>query len=114
MSEKVVAPRVEGGTGYIQICSSLLFNKDISPHTHKGKYMSLSAPASGGAAITPHDTNEIIPTRALYIGVSGHVKVTTVEGIDLTFSNVPVGILPVRCKKVFSTGTTATNIVSMW
>jgi len=44
MSEKVVAPRVEGGTGYIQTCSSLLFSKDISTNrTRKVEQMSIAS-----------------------------------------------------------------------
>jgi hypothetical protein len=69
---------------------------------------------SGGAAVTPHDTNELpIYAKALYVGVAGDVKLTTVDGSTATFK-APVGVLPVTAKVVFSTGSTATNIIALW
>jgi hypothetical protein len=59
----------------------------------------------------------------LYIGVSGDVvalpqahadtdsAVTTGVGGAVLFKAVPVGSFPYQIKKVFSTGTTATNIL---
>jgi len=69
--------------------------------------------ALSAAAVTPHDTNTIDRTRGLYIGVSGHVKVTMAGGGEVTFLSVPIGILWVAAIKVFSTGTTATNIIAL-
>ena len=70
----------------------------------------------GAAAITPHDTN-LLPTisRSIYVGGTGAVKVKTADGNDVTFPAVPVGtILPIRAQQVFATGTTATNLVSLY
>jgi hypothetical protein len=50
----------------------------------------------------------------LYIGTSGDVTVTTVGGNDVTFANVPVGVLPIRVKRVWATGTSATGIIAIW
>jgi len=51
----------------------------------------------------------------LYIGTAGNIKVTTVAGDDVTFSGVLGGsFFPVNVVKVFSTGTTATNIIALW
>lgn len=75
----------------------------------------LSRPADHAAAVTPSDTEDLTYTaRALYIGVSGDVKVLTLGGEAVTFSNVPEGILPVRVERVYSTGTTATSLVALW
>lgn len=76
---------------------------------------SLNWPFIDGEPVAPHDTNELAyVSRALYIGGAGAVKVTTLKGTDLTFAAVPVGtVLHVRAKKVFATGTTATNIVAL-
>lgn len=77
--------------------------------------ISPSAPATRGEAVTPHDVNELARvSRALYVGGAGDLKVTMAEGDELTFSAVPAGsVLPLRVKKVFSTGTTATLIVAV-
>lgn len=53
--------------------------------------------------------------RALYVGGTGDVKVLTMFGSTVTFTAVPAGtVLPVAVIRVFSTGTTATNLVGMW
>lgn len=73
-------------------------------------------PYVNGAAVTPHDTNELTYiTRAIYIGGAGNVVLVTVGGDTLTLIGLPVGTLfPVRAKIVKSTSTTATNIVALW
>ena len=75
----------------------------------------LTAPAGDGAAVTPHDTNELsFVARALYIGGSGTVVLVTPAGTTLTFVGLSQGqTLSVRCKIVKSTGTTATNIIAL-
>jgi len=53
--------------------------------------------------------------RALYVGGAGDIKLVTINGNTITFTAVPAGtILPVGCTQIFSTGTTATNLVGMW
>ena len=75
---------------------------------------SFEAPALNAFAVTPHDTNALThPTRAIYVGTIGNVKLTTVDGDTVTFVNVS-GILPVRAKILFATLTTATNIVGLY
>lgn len=67
-------------------------------------------------AITPHDTNTIEDDTdalhriadALWVSVTGHVKLTSPEGDTVTIQNVPVGWLEVKAVQVFATGTTAT------
>lgn len=51
----------------------------------------------------------------LYIGTGGSLKVETHSGNQVTFVNVLGGtFLPVQVLKVFSTGTSAANIVALW
>ena len=79
--------------------------------------LTIESPIQGGAAVTPHDTNQLTTySRALWIGGagSGGLKVTTVDGSVLTLAGVPVGLLPIRCKIVWSTGTDVTSIVALW
>ena len=51
----------------------------------------------------------------LYVGTGGDLRVLTSSGADLTFVGIPDGsFLPVQVKRVFSTGTDATNIIALW
>lgn len=73
----------------------------------------IGAPFTGAASVTPNDSTPLTNAAvALYIGVTGDVAVTTLEGNNVTFTNVAVGWLPVRCTHVLSTGTTATGIIA--
>jgi len=49
------------------------------------------------------------------VGGAGNIKVDTLGGDTVTFTGVLAGsILPVRILKVYSTDTTATNIVAVY
>ena len=50
----------------------------------------------------------------LYVGVAGNLEVTTIGGSKVTFSNMPVGFVPVQVKKLWQTGTTAKDVVALW
>ena len=51
----------------------------------------------------------------LYVGVGGDVKVRTAGGDDVTFSGIPSGtFMPVQVTNVYTTGTTASGILSLW
>lgn len=76
----------------------------------------LSAPAMYGEAVTPNDSTDLTYiTRALYIGGAGDLTVDLYGGqTAILFANVPAGtVLPLMVKRVRSTGTTATSIVTM-
>ena len=50
-----------------------------------------------------------------YVGGTGNVKITTAAGDDVTLTSLPTGaFVPVQTIKIFSTGTTDTNIVALW
>lgn len=76
----------------------------------------LEAPAKDAVAVTPSDSTNLTEgtCRSLYIGVTGDVVVLFDSGNAITFKDVPVGILPVRAKRVNSTNTTATDIVALY
>ena len=58
---------------------------------------------------------ESIEGAVLFIGTAGNIKVTTVAGDEVTFSNISSGqFFPVQVKKVFNTGTSADNILALW
>jgi hypothetical protein len=69
-------------------------------------------------AIVPDDTHQQAnPFSAIYVGGAGDVKVVlrNDDGTNpITFKAVPVGtIIPVAGQGVFSTGTSATNLVGL-
>jgi hypothetical protein len=73
-------------------------------------------PAEKFDDITPHDTNNLAaPTRGIYVGVSGDLKVDSHDGNAITFVGISAGIIhPISCTRVYNTGTTATNIVGIY
>jgi hypothetical protein len=72
-------------------------------------------PARHATAISPHNSNELsYITRALYVGGAGDVKVTMQGGEEVTFVGVLAGtLLPIKVRKVFSTGTSATDLIGL-
>lgn len=73
-----------------------------------------SSPAENAAAVTPSDTGAF-RARALYIGTGGDVTLDVGTSTNILFKSVPTGtILPIAAKRVYATGTTATNIVAIW
>lgn len=61
------------------------------------------------------DTVNLVTTVVVYIGGDGNLKVTTEGGEATTFVGLSAGdILPVSALRIWSTGTTATNLVMMW
>lgn len=73
-------------------------------------------PVANAAAVTTNDTTDLsASTRALYVGGAGNVKVDLVGSGTVTFSGVPAGsYLHIKVKRVWATGTTATNILALW
>jgi len=72
-------------------------------------------PGMDAFAITPSDATDFTySARGLYVGVGGTVVLATLANVAITFVNVASGqILPVACRRVNSTGTTATNIIGL-
>lgn len=51
----------------------------------------------------------------LYVGGAGNARVRTVGGNDVAFNGLTAGqFVPVQVKRVYTTGTTATNLVALW
>ena len=73
-------------------------------------------PARKAAAVTKSDAT-IVNCRGLYVGGAGDVAVLMADdpSTAVTFSSVPAGtLLPIACKKIMSTNTTATNMVALF
>ena len=73
-------------------------------------------PARGGEVVTKHDSNDLVKvSRGIYVGGGGDVAAVMADGTVLTFSAVPAGtLLPIRCKRINSTNTTATLMLALY
>lgn len=76
-------------------------------------YLAEVSPLRHLLSITPSDGSNLSHAcRAIYVGVTGDVKVTTVDGDTVTLVGVAAGSFhPIHVIKVFATGTDATDIV---
>ena len=81
------------------------------------RYVLPNDPALSAAAVTPNDSADLPNfARMLYVGVGGStkdIKVTTLNGDTVTLKNVPTGILMVQARRVWSAGTTASEIIAL-
>ena len=67
----------------------------------------------GNAAVTPQSPRAL--GCVLYVGTAGDLKVETIGGDVVTFTGVLAGsFIPVQVRKVYSTDTTAQNILALW
>jgi hypothetical protein len=75
-----------------------------------------SAPASEAYAITPSNSTDLsVPTRGIYVGVTGDLKVDMVEAGTVTFKGLAAGLIhPISAKRIYATGTTATDILGVY
>jgi len=76
-----------------------------------------TAPAGNATELDALFSNTVdlpVPTRGLYVGVTGNIKVIMEGGQTVTFENVPVCVIPLRVSRIFDTGTTASKIVGLW
>lgn len=78
--------------------------------------VSMRDPVVDAIAITPSDTDALPqPTRVLYVGSHGDVRITLARGTaPVLLRNLAVGWHPVRAIKVHQTGTTAADLVGGW
>lgn len=81
----------------------------------KGDQSSPGGSAFDGFAITPNDNADLpCPVHGIYVGTTGHVKVTTFARNIVTYKNVPAGqILPVCALRVWAVAGSASDMVGM-
>jgi hypothetical protein len=70
-------------------------------------------------AVTPSDTADLqYVANGLYVGGLGNVHISNEDGTEATFIAAVAGQLlaqrPMRIRRVWATGTTATNLVAMY
>lgn len=67
------------------------------------------------AAVVTSDTVNFPTASIVFVGGGGTVRVLTAQGSDVTFPGVLSGaVLPVQVLRVFSSTTTATNMVRIF
>lgn len=78
-------------------------------------------PAQDASSITASDSVSISPTRAVWVGTGGDVKVQMAAdkagtgGDVVIFKNVVNGqLLPLSVVKIYATDTTASDILVIW
>lgn len=75
------------------------------------------ASAQGASQVTPDNSNDLLlsPTKGVYLGGGGDVKITMMSGDVVTFTGMAAGVIhPISAKRIHSTGTTATAIVAVY
>jgi hypothetical protein len=81
-------------------------------------YLSADATVSArrAAAVTTSDTTVYDePTRAIYVGGAGNLRVDMVSGGTVIFVGLMAGtILPVQVTRIYATSTTATNLLALY
>lgn len=80
-----------------------------------GVAVTTTSPATSGFVINPNDAaDQPDVCRAIYVGGDGDIKVDMLDGQTLTFFGVLAGTLfPIRARRVYATGTTATSLVAL-
>jgi hypothetical protein len=91
---------------------------EFDPAKHNIQDVALTGSnAMGAVAVTPSDTEDLAasPTKGIYIGGSGNLKVAMADSTVETFTALASGIIhPISVKRVYATGTTATNILAVY
>jgi hypothetical protein len=75
------------------------------------------ANAVGGASVTPDDSSDLptTPTKGIYVGIGGDLKVKMSDDTIITFVSLSAGMIhPISVKRVYATGTAATNILAVY
>jgi hypothetical protein len=86
--------------------------------TYSSYAASLTAPAINSAAITPDDSTDLAyVSRAISVDVEGFVKYAPLgtQGDAIVTRLLVAGVQhPIRAKRIYATGTTATGVVVDW
>jgi hypothetical protein len=80
--------------------------------------------AFNAQVVTPNDSQNLVLSGSsivgidngacLFIGTGGNVTITTIGGQTVTLTNLADGVfIPIQVKKVFATGTTASDILAL-
>lgn len=73
--------------------------------------------ATDAVAVTPNDSADLAskPTKGVYVGVSGDIKITLQGGSTASFVGLAAGVIhPIAAMRIWATGTTATSILAVY
>ena len=75
----------------------------------------LEAPPSNARNVIPSDSTDLPrETRGIYCGTGGDLHVLMIDDSEVTFKNLAGEVIHgMRLKKIFATGTTATDIIGL-
>lgn len=76
----------------------------------------LTSPAGQAFAVTPSDAADLsLVTRGIYVGTTGNLRALLVgDSVPVTFVNLAGGVThPMRLRRVYATGTTATGLIGV-
>lgn len=99
------------------IAATVLFCASAYGADKFGNYqVALEAPYTGGFPITKSDVTVFSqPTRGIWVGGTGDLAVTYLDGTTDIIQAVPAGMmLRIRATQVLNTGTTATKISGLY
>jgi hypothetical protein len=83
--------------------------------TFVAHHTSLQSPATNAYSATPNDDTDLaFFSRALNVSTSGTVRLTTVGGDVATVFIAAGTAFPIRARRIWATGTTATDIVVLY
>lgn len=90
-------------------------NPNLGPVESLGEMM-IDNPRRGfDASVEKSDTVDLSQhTKRIYVGGTGAIKVDLTDGGTVTFAAVPVGFHNIQAKRIYSTGTTATNLIGLY
>lgn len=84
----------------------------MATDNHTNEYKNVSSPGTP-FNITPSDSADLdYLTKAIYVETAGDVKIDDAGGNAITLT-LGVGWHPIRVAKVYSTGTTASNLIGL-
>lgn len=81
--------------------------------------------AFNAQVVSPNDSQDLVLSggvitgidngACLYIGTGGNITITTIGGQTVTLNNLADGVfVPIQVKRVFATGTTASDILALY
>ena len=81
----------------------------------EGSGQSLTSPAAGHFDVTPSDSVDLaIYTRAINVAGTGTVQVTDINDVTGPVYVAAGVAFPIRAKRIWATGSTATGIVGLY